>query len=150
MTHQPKPYEQGRIFAGRIPLGADLLAAVTRIANEQQIKLGTVAVHGMLSNVTLTVFNQATKASTTLERGGGAEITGLAGTISQFKGRSMARLSGTFAFADGSVLGGNLAIGSIVYACEIVITELVGGVLSRDYDQETGLPLWKEISLLTG
>jgi predicted DNA-binding protein with PD1-like motif len=143
-----KPYEQGRIFIGRIPLGADLLAAITRIANEQEIKLGTVMAHGMLSRVTLTVFNQATKAVMTVEREGGTEIAGLSGTISQFKGRSMARLSGTFAFPDGSVIGGNIGIGSVVYACEVVITELIGGVLSRDYDQETGLPLWKDTSLL--
>lgn len=149
MTHQPKPYQQGRIFIGRIPFGADLLAAVTRIANEQEIKVGTVTVHGMLSRLTLTVFDQATRTSSTLERERGAEITALNGTISQFKGRSMARLSGTFSFSDGSVMGGNLAIGSLVYACEAVITELAGGVLSRDFDPETGLPLWKENSLLT-
>ena len=150
MTHQPRPYQQGRIFIGRIPFGADLLAAVTRIANEQEIKVGTVTVYGILSRLSLTVFDQAARASSTIEREGGAEIASLSGTISQFKGRSMARLSGTFSLSDGSLLGGTLAIGSLVYACEAVITELAGGVLSRDFDPETGLPLWKENALLTG
>jgi predicted DNA-binding protein with PD1-like motif len=72
----------------------------------------------------------------------------MSGTISQFKGRSMARLNGVLAFADGSTVGGSIGIGTLAYACEVVITELLGGTLTRDFDPDTGLPLWKGGSLL--
>ena len=143
-----KPYSHQRIFIGRIPKGADLLASITRIANEEEIKSGTVTVYGAVSYLVLTVFNQEAKLQGTLERAEGMEIASLSGTISQFKGRSMAKLSGAFAARDGSVIGGSIALGTVVYACEVVITELIGGTLSRDFDFETGLPLWKENALL--
>ena len=50
-----------------------------------------------------------------------------------------------------AILEGNWAtvtLGTIVHACEVVITELEGGTLSRDFDPGTGLPLWRDTSLL--
>ncbi|MDB5034185.1 MAG: hypothetical protein JWQ98_1426 [Chlorobi bacterium] len=143
-----KPYAPGKIIIGRLPLGADLLASITRIANDEEIKAGTVAVYGSLTRLTLSSFDQATKMPSQSDWEEGMEIGSLGGTISQFKGRSMARLSGTFARGDGSMVGGTIAIGTRVYACEVVITELTGGTLTRDFDPATGLPLWKDGSLL--
>jgi uncharacterized protein len=143
-----KTYTPGRVYIGRLPAGADLLAGITRIANEEEIKAGTVTIHGTLQRATLTVFDQEAKMQQTVEREEGLEIAAMSGTISQFKGRSMARLNAVLAATDGSVLGGVLALGTKVYACEVVITELSGGTLTRDFDPETGLPLWKESSLL--
>ena len=143
-----KPYTQGRIFIGRLPKGADLVAAVTRVANEESIKLGTVVVHGTVERASLAVLDQESGTTRTIERDGGLEIAGMSGTISQFKGRSMARLNGAFASGDGSMIGGLVTIGTIVHACEVVITELEGGTLSRDFDPGTGLPLWRDTSLL--
>jgi len=145
-----RSYQQGRIYIGRLPQGADVVAAITRIANEEGIKVGTVAVYGMLSRLALSVAGQPGGMAQVVEREECMEIASLGGTLSQFKGRSMARLNGAFAGGDGSLVGGSLALGSIVYACEVVITELVGGVLTRDFDAATGLPLWKENSLLLG
>jgi predicted DNA-binding protein with PD1-like motif len=96
----------------------------------------------------VTVFDPAARMNGAIEREGAMEIAAMSGTISQFKGRSMARLNGVLAFADGSTLGGTIGLGTIAHACEIVITELAGGTLTRDFDMETGLPLWKESSLL--
>jgi predicted DNA-binding protein with PD1-like motif len=129
-------------------MGIDLLAAITRIANEESIKTGLVTVYGMVSRLALGRFDQETRTSQIVELEEGLEIASLSGTISQFKGRSMARLGGIFVRADGSVLGGTLGLGTVVFACEAVITELAGGTLTRDFDMETGLPLWKENSLL--
>lgn len=143
-----KPYEQGRTFIGRLPNGADIVAAVTKIANEEGIKGGTVEVHGTVSRAVVTIFNATTRMAETVEREGGMEIAAMSGTISQFKGRSMGRLNGIFAAPDGSLVGGSVGVGTIAYAAEVVITELLGGTLTRDFDMETGLPLWKESSLL--
>jgi predicted DNA-binding protein with PD1-like motif len=133
---------------GRIPKGTDLLASISRIANEEEIRTGTVSVFGTVSHLVLSFFNQESRFQDTVERSEGMEIASLGGTISQFKGRSMVKLSGTFAARDGSVIGGSLTLGTIVYACEVVLRELDGGTLTRDFDIETGLPLWKENALL--
>lgn len=143
-----KPYTQGRVFIGRIALGADLLASITRVANEEEIKAGTVNVYGSVSRLSMTLFDQRTRMQGIAELDEPTDIAHLGGTISQFKGRSMARLSGVFARGDGSTVGGTVTLGTTVYACEVVITEMTGGTLTRDFDSDTGLPLWKESSLL--
>jgi predicted DNA-binding protein with PD1-like motif len=122
--------------------------SITRIANEEGIKAGTVALYGVLSRLTLSNLDPATGMPRMIEREEVLEIASGGGTISQFKGRSMARLNGVFATVDGHAVAGVLAIGTVAYACEVVITELTGGTLSRDFDPESGLPLWKESSLL--
>jgi len=143
-----KPYERGRTFMGRLPSGADIIASITKIANEEGVKVGTVEVHGIVSRAVVTIFNAGTKMAETIEREGGMEIAAMSGTISQFKGRSMGRLNGLLAAPDGSMVGGTIGVGTIAHATEVVITELLGGTLARDFDMETGLPLWKESSLL--
>lgn len=145
-----KPHTISRVFIGRLPSGVDLVGAITRIANEEEIKVGTVVVHGSVQRAVVTVQNQESKLSETVERDGGWEIAAMSGTISQFKGRSLARLNGVLAHHNGTVIGGTVAIGTVVHACEVVITELQGATLSRDFDLETGLPLWKATSLLIG
>ncbi|MCB0713059.1 MAG: DNA-binding protein [Ignavibacteriae bacterium] len=136
-------YTTGRTFVGRLPSGVDLLESLTRIANDEEIKVGRVEVFGSLSTLSLSTLNQETRFSETLSFERGYEIGSLAGTISLFKRRSLPRLSGVFADNSGNVVAGILALGTIVYACEVVLTELTGGSLSRDFDIETGLPLWK-------
>ncbi len=143
-----KPYECGRMFVGRLPKGADLMAAVTKIANEEGVKLGTVSVHGLLVRLSISRHNFDTRMNEAVEHEGPVEIAAMSGTISQFKGRSMARLNGAAVAVDGSFVGGIVGLGTIVYACEVVITELLGGTLTRDFDMETGLALWKATSLL--
>ena len=49
----------------------------------------------------------------------------------------------TVADSDGKAFGGHLAPGTIVFACEFVITALNGPQLTRDHDDQTHLPLWK-------
>lgn len=143
-----KPHTINRVFIGRLPSGADLVGSITRIANEEGIAVGTVAVHGAVRRVALTIQNQETRFNETIERDGGLEIAAASGTISQFKGRALARLNGVFATPDGQLLGGTIALGTIAHACEVVITELHGATISRDFDMETGLPLWKASALL--
>ncbi len=141
-----KPYSSARTFIGRLERGADLVATITRIANEEGVKVGTVAVHGFIDGCTLSRVDPATGLPETIRLEGRFEIGHMSGTISQFKGRSMARLNGVLAGEGGAILAGTLAPGSLVHACEVVITEYTGGgVLSRDFDPETGLPLWKGV-----
>ena len=141
-------YKPGRTFIGRLPADIDLLEGITRIANEEEIKTGTVEVFGSVKRLSLTSFNQETRFNEEISSDTGHTIASLSGTISQFKRRSLGRLSGVFIDRSGSTLGGTLGLGTITHACEVVITEFTGGVLSRDFDMKTGLPLWKSNALL--
>ncbi len=143
-----KSYTHGRVYVGRLPNGADLLEAITHISNEEGIKVGTVMVNGSVARAVLTVAGGNMGFPVTIERDERMEIASMTGTISQFKGRSLARLGAALAGSDGSLIGGTLAVGTIVFACEVVIMELEGATLTRDFDAETGLPLWKAGSLL--
>lgn len=141
-----KPYTPGRTFIGRLERGADLVATITRIANAEGVKVGTVSVHGLIDGCALSRIDPASGLQETIRMEGRFEIGHTSGTISQFKGRSMVRLNGVLAAEEGTLVAGTLAPGCLVHACEVVITEYTGGgVLSRDFDPETGLPLWKGI-----
>jgi predicted DNA-binding protein with PD1-like motif len=141
-------YSQGRILIGRLPGGADIVEAITRIANEEEIRLATVEVHGTVARAALTVLDQETRFPVAYERETGMEIGSMSGTISQFKGRSLARLGAVLGAPDGGTIAGTVALGTIAHACEVVIVELIGGTLTRDFDMATGLPLWRNNALL--
>lgn len=141
-------YSIGRTFIGRLPAGIDLLEGLARIANQEEIKVGKIEVFGTVRRLSLTVFNQETRFNETIEREIGHEIAVLSGTISQFKRRSLPKLSGVFTDPAGTTAAGTLALGTLTHSCEAIITELHGGLLSRDFDMESGLPLWKNNSML--
>ena len=143
-----KPYTHGRVFVGRIPRGSDVLESLAHIANEESISVGTVSVHGVVERLALSVLDTRTRMPQAQAHDDPMEIASLSGTISQFKLRALPRLAGVFTGPDGVMRAGTLARGTIAYACEVVITELVGATLSRDFDADTGLPLWKASSLL--
>ena len=128
---------------GRLPSGVDLLESLTVIVNEEEIKTGRVEVFGSLSRLSLILLNQETKFSETVVKEGGLDIGSLAGTVSLFKRRSLPRLSGVFTDSSGELVAGTIGPGTITHACEVLITELKGATFSRDFDMETGLPLWK-------
>jgi predicted DNA-binding protein with PD1-like motif len=49
----------------------------------------------------------------------------------------------TLADRDGRAFGGHAAPGCVVFACELVLSELHGPSLERAHDETTGLPLWR-------
>jgi hypothetical protein len=51
----------------------------------------------------------------------------------------------TLADHDGRAFGGHAAPGCVVFACELVVTELLGPALDRAHDDVTGLPLWRGV-----
>jgi predicted DNA-binding protein with PD1-like motif len=71
------------------------------------------------------------------------EITALAGNLSRRDGDHAAHVHLTLAASDGRAFGGHAAPGCVVFACELVVTELLGQPLERVHDEVTGLPLWR-------
>ena len=50
----------------------------------------------------------------------------------------------TLTDGEGKAIGGHLAPGTIVFACEVVIHAFEGPTLERGRDEVTGLPLWQD------
>jgi hypothetical protein len=44
---------------------------------------------------------------------------------------------------DGRTTGGHLFSDTVIYAGEMYVQELLGTPPEREYDETTGLPLWK-------
>ncbi len=63
--------------------------------------------------------------------------------MSRRDGATAAHVHLTLADRDGRAFGGHAAPGCVVFACEIVLSELHGLSLEREYDETTGLPLWR-------
>ena len=141
-------YSTTRVILGRLRHGADLLAELTRIANDEQIVTGTITGLGGLKRGAVAFLNQETKEYERIEFNEPMEIVSMIGNISRFKQRAFPHVHVALSNRQGQVFGGHLVQGSEVWACEVEIRELAGPTLSRDFDPETGLSLWKDNAIL--
>lgn len=144
------PYTQQNTFIGRLPHNSDVLGHITKLLNEEKIKVGEVKLYGFLQNLVLSEFNFETKFTDQKEvenAHGLVEICSLSGVVSMFKGRASVNLSGVFKLQSGNIVCGSVGLGTRSYACEAIITVFDGATLSRDFDSETSLPLWKNAEL---
>jgi predicted DNA-binding protein with PD1-like motif len=71
------------------------------------------------------------------------ELVGLLGNVSRRDGATAVHAHATLARHDGGCVGGHVAPGCVVFACELILQELVGEPLERAHDDVTGLPLWR-------
>jgi len=135
--------ESEHIFIGKLEHGADLLEELTGVCEEKNIRLGYVVALGAVRKARLGYYNQETKEYKFFELNKNLEITSLSGNISLRDGQPMVHAHITVSDSNGRTFGGHLAPGTIVFACEFIITALSGPQLTRDHDDQTGLPLWK-------
>jgi predicted DNA-binding protein with PD1-like motif len=118
-------FAQGRSIVARLPHGADLLEEIVALAAR------------------LAYYDQADKTYEEFALDRPLEITALAGNVSRRDGAPAAHVHLTLADDDGRAFGGHAAPGCVVFACELVVTELHGPSLERSHDDVTGLPLWR-------
>ena len=72
-----------------------------------------------------------------------AEILSCVGNVSQVEGEISVHAHITLGYNDGTCRGGHLREGTEVFACELSGLILEGEVLRREFDDITGLKLWK-------
>lgn len=140
-----QPVNRGRVIMGRLEKGADLLPTLEQICRHENIELGEIRAIGAVSRARAGYYRQEEKAYTYLEFPGPHEIISLQGNVSLKDGRPFVHAHVSLMAADGHLVGGHLAEGTIVFACEYVITEYIlepGGTFERVFDAPTGLYLW--------
>ncbi len=129
-------------FIGRIEHDADLLEALGELCRARGIRVGWFEGLGAAKKGALSFYDQQTHEYRVVEIDQPLEITGLVGNISMKDGAPFVHAHVTFADDAGRALGGHLAAGTIVFACEVTIEVLEGPILERVFDETTGLSLW--------
>ena len=137
--------QPGRGFMGRLAKGDDLLQALEKLCQEHEITLGEVRALGAVSRARVGYYNQEERKYYFLDFDQHLEILALVGNISLKDGKPMVHAHVTLADEAGQSVGGHLAEGTPVFACEFVLYEyLADQTLSRQNDPATGLMLWPQ------
>lgn len=136
-------FESGRCVLGRLPHGKDLLGAIEDFCVQNSIQTGVFSVIGSVMSVTLGSFDQNQQVYVTHKKEAQFEIVNCAGNVSLRDGKVAVHAHAVLADINGQTVGGHIFSETTVFAGEIYLRELLGKPLEREYDNITGLPLWK-------
>ena len=137
-------FENGRSMLGRLPHGKDLIKTIEDFCTQNSIKTGVFSVIGAVKSVTLGSYDQNQQVYVTLKREDALEIVHCAGNVSLKDGKVAVHAHAVLADINGETTGGHVFSETILYAGEFYIQELLGKPLEREYDDTTGLLLWKD------
>ncbi len=138
--------ERGRIWIGRIPFHGDLLESIQEFAADEKINCAKVEVIGAVERAVISYYDQGKRVYEDRELNEHLEILSCLGNLSMRDGKPAAHLHINLGDSKGNVKGGHLQKGTVIFAGEFVIEEILGPKLERAYDSETDLPLWRKDS----
>jgi predicted DNA-binding protein with PD1-like motif len=137
-------YNAGKCILGRLPHSGDLVGAVENFCLDQSLSMAVFSIIGSVTSATLGSYDQKQQVYVTFKKEEPLEIVHCTGNVSLKDGKPTVHAHGIFADINGNTLGGHVFSETVVYAGEIYLRELLGKPLTRDYDDQTGLFLWKE------
>ena len=138
-----REYARGRRVVARLPHGGDLLEEIAAVADGHGMAMAEVRAIGALSEARLAFYDQRAKQYGEFAVDGAVELLALLGNVSRRDGATAVHVHATLAGHDGRCMGGHVVPGCRVFACELMLQELDGDPLEREYDEVTGLPLWR-------
>lgn len=141
----PQSVSRGRTLIGRLPKGSDLMVELTRLCQEENIRLGKVQAIGAVSKAKVGFFPQEGNEYFFLEFDYHLEIISLQGNISIMDGASFIHAHIALMNNEGKMIGGHLIEGTEVFSCEYIINEYMpeeDKTFHRVLDEETGLFMW--------
>jgi uncharacterized protein len=141
-------YSIKRTIIGHVERGTDLYDSITRIAQQNKIKLGRVTGLGAVQRAKLAYYDQKEMKYKDFDLNEPMEIVSMYGNISLKDGKPFLHAHVVLSDEKGNARGGHLLPGSSVFACEITIEEFEGPELFRGFDERTGLTLWPEEKIL--
>lgn len=131
-------------FMKRLPKGSDLLEAITAEFKARSVTKGTFTLIGALSHAVLGYYDQAARQYFSKEFEGEFEIAACMGNVSMKDGDIFVHAHAVISGSNYACAAGHLMPGSIVFAAELSAMPVPGADLLRDFDEETGLALWKQ------
>jgi predicted DNA-binding protein with PD1-like motif len=136
-------FARGRRVVARLPHGGDLLEEIAAVAEAHGMRAAELRAIGALQTARLAFYDQASHEYGEFAVDAPVELVGLLGNVSRRDGATAVHAHATLAGHDGSCVGGHVAPGCVIFACELILQELVGVPLEREFDEVTGLPLWR-------
>ena len=136
-------FQQGRLFAGRLSHGGDLINTIEEFCKKASIRMATFSVIGAVSSATIGAYDQKQQVYVTFKEEAPLEIVSCIGNVSLKEGKPFIHAHILLADEQGKTIGGHLFSETIIYAGEINLQELTGKPMERTYDNDTGLMLWK-------
>ncbi|MBN1796921.1 MAG: DNA-binding protein [Sedimentisphaerales bacterium] len=138
-----KEVEPQRTIIGKLDFEGDLIGQLNDIAGKNNILLGKVEAIGAVKKARIGYYDQNTFEYQFMNIDEHLEITSLIGNISIRDDKPFVHAHINLADENGVAYGGHLAEGTIVFACEFIMTEYTGPEFVRALDEQTRLPLWK-------
>jgi len=141
-----KEYQRGRIFAGRLPHGMDIIKSMEELCKQTSIQMAWFSVIGAVSSATIGFYNQEKQEYQSQVKSEPLEIVSCTGNVS-LKDRKPF-IHGHIELGDnlGHSFGGHLFSDTLVFAGEFKLEELRGKPMARVPDRTTGLQLWSKNS----
>jgi predicted DNA-binding protein with PD1-like motif len=138
-----RDYARGRRVVARLPHGGDLLEEIAAVADAHGMRAAELRAIGALRSARLSFYDQTTHEYGEFAVDEPVELVGLLGNVSRKDDATFVHAHATLAAHDGACLGGHVAPGCVIFACELLLQELVGDPLVREFDEVTGLALWR-------
>jgi hypothetical protein len=138
-----REFARGRRVVARLPHGGDLLEEIAAVADAHGMHAAELRAIGALQTARLAFYDQASHEYGEFAVDGPVELVALLGNVSRRDGATAVHAHATLAGHDGACVGGHVAPGCVIFACELIVQELVGEPLVREHDDVTGLPLWR-------
>jgi predicted DNA-binding protein with PD1-like motif len=138
-----REFARGRRVVARLPHGGDLLEEIAAVADAHGMRAAELRAIGALQTARLAFYDQASHEYGEFAVDAPVELVGLLGNVSRRDGATAVHAHATLAGHDGTCIGGHVAPGCVIFACELILQELVGEPLEREFDEVTGLPLWR-------
>jgi len=136
-------FEAGRCILGRLPHGKDLIRTLEGFCVQNSIQTAVFSVIGAVTSVTLGSYDQNQQVYVTYKKEEPLEIVNCTGNVSLKDGKVAVHAHAVLADMDGQTIGGHVFSDTVIYAGEMYIRELLGTPPEREYDETTGLPLWR-------
>lgn len=132
----------GNKYIARINKGEEIVEKIKELVEKENIKLGTITGIGAVGTATIGLFDTNTKEYHSTKLVGDFEITSLIGNISTKNGETYLHMHIALGDEQYHVYGGHLNEAVVSATCELVI-EKIDGVVEREFDDNSGLNLYK-------
>jgi predicted DNA-binding protein with PD1-like motif len=137
-----REYARGRRVVARLEHDGDLLQQIAAVTDAHDMRAAEVRAIGALRSARLAFYDQSAREYRELAVDEPVELLSLLGNVSRKDGAAFVHAHAALSRHDGACLGGHVAQGCVIFACELVVQELVGAPLEREFDEVTGLALW--------
>jgi predicted DNA-binding protein with PD1-like motif len=127
---------------GRLDHSQDLLQGLTDVCRERGFTAGWLHAIGAVQRARVAFYDQQARTYEFREWNEPLEIVSLTGNVSLRDGGPVIHAHVALADRQGRIVGGHLAPGTIVFACEFTIQAFESERFVRGHDAVTGLPLW--------